>query len=132
MLVDPNAFNNITGPTLAAAIEVHRVLGPGLLESIYMTCFLHELSARNLKFVTEQPLPVVYKELALNVCYRVDLIVEGQVVVEVKAVADLLPVHQSQTLTYMRLARCPIGLLINFNAPKLMDGVKRLIRPWKT
>jgi len=132
MLVDPNAFSNITGPTLAAAIEVHRVLGPGLLESIYMPCFLHELTVRSLKFVTEQPMPVVYKELALNVCYRVDLIVEGQVVVEVKAVADLLPVHQSQTLTYMRLAKCPIGLLINFNAPKLMDGVKRLIRPWKT
>src|SRR5262245_16536210 len=129
MLVDPNAFNYITGPTLAAAIEVHRILGPGLLESIYMPCFQHELSVRNLHFVAQQATPVVYKELALEMTYRVDLIVEGQVVVEVKAVPTLLPVHQSQTLTYMRLARCPIGLLINFNVPKLMDGVKRLVRP---
>jgi len=129
MLVDPNAYNDITGPTLAAAIEVHRVLGPGLLESTYMPCFQYELSVRNIRFVTQQPVPVVYKELALDTIYRVDLIVEGQVVVEVKAVAAVLPVHQAQTLTYMRLARCPIGLLINFNVPKLMDGVKRLIKP---
>ena len=131
-MVDPNAYNGITGPTLAAAIEVHRVLGPGLLESTYMPCFHHELSVRNLSFVTQRAVPIVYKELVLDMIYRVDLIIEGQVVVEVKAVPALLPVHQSQTLTYMRLARCPIGLLINFNAPRLMDGVKRLISPVKT
>jgi GxxExxY protein len=129
MLIDPNAFNDITGATLAAAIEVHRTLGPGLLESTYLPCLLHELTLRDLRVVTQQPVPIVYKELVLDVIYRVDLIVEGRVVVEVKAVAALLPVHQSQTLTYMRLSRCPIGLLINFNTPKLMDGVKRLIRP---
>jgi GxxExxY protein len=96
-----------------------------------MTCFQHELSVRNMRFVIQQAVPIVYKELVLDVIYRVDLIVEGQVVVEVKAVPALLPAHQAQTLTYMRLARCPIGLLINFNAPRLMDGVKRLISPVK-
>jgi GxxExxY protein len=129
MLIDPNAFNHITQPTLAAAIEVHRTLGSGLLESIYMPCLQYELSVRQLNFVAQKPVPVVYKGMALNTVYRVDLIVEGRVVVEVKAAATLLPVHQSQTLTYMRLAQCPVGLLINFNVPKLMDGVKRLIRP---
>ena len=129
MLIDPNAFNHITHPTLASAIEVHRTLGAGLLESIYLPCLQYELQARNLRFVTQKAVPVVYKGMPLDTIYRVDLIVEEQVVVEVKAVAALLPVHQSQTLTYMRLARCPLGLLINFNVPKLMDGVKRLIRP---
>jgi GxxExxY protein len=129
VLIDANAYNDVTGPTLAAAIEVHRTLGPGLLESIYMPCFKYELTLRKLRFVAQHPVPIVYKGLALDANYRVDLIVEDLVVVEVKSATALLPVHQSQTLTYMRLARCPIGLLINFNAPRLMDGVKRLIRP---
>jgi GxxExxY protein len=129
MLIDPNAFNHITHPTLASAIEVHRTLGAGLLESMYLPCLQYELRARNLRFVTQKAVPVVYKGMPLDAIYRVDLIVEEQVVVEVKAVATLLPVHQSQTLTYMRLANCPLGLLINFNVPTLMDGVKRLIRP---
>ena len=129
MLIDPNAFNHVTHPTLASAIEVHRALGAGLLESIYLPCLQYELQARNLRFVTQKAVPVIYKAMPLDTIYRVDLSVEEQVVVEVKAVAALLPVHQSQTLTYMRLAKCPLGLLINFNVPKLMDGVKRLIRP---
>jgi GxxExxY protein len=129
MLIDPDAFSHITRPILGAAIEVHRTLGAGLLESTYLTCLRHELTARNLRYVTQRPVPLVYKTLVLDTTYRVDLIVEDQVVVEVKAVATLLPLHRSQTLTYMRITRCPIGLLINFNVARLIDGVKRLIRP---
>lgn len=132
MLIDPNAFNHITQSILASAIEVHRRLGPGLLESIYMPCLHYELSTRKLRFIVQKPMPIVYKGFELDAMYRVDLIVEDQIVVEVKAAAVLLPLHQSQTLTYMRLAQCPVGLLINFNVPKLMDGVKRLISPVKT
>jgi len=129
MSVDPNAFNHITGQILAAAIEVHRVLGPGLLESIYVPPLHFELTARKLRFVTQRAVPIVYKGMALDAVYRIDLIVEDLVVVEVKAVASVAQVHQAQVLTYLALTDCPIGLLINFNVPRLMDGVKRLINP---
>ena len=128
MLVDAE-FNDVTGRILAGAIEVHRTLGPGLLESIYTPCLQFELTARNLRFVTQRSIPIVYKGLSLQASYRVDLIVEDLVVIEVKSVAALLPVHQAQSLTYMQLTDCPVGLLINFNVARLMDGVKRLIYP---
>ena len=118
-------FNTITGEILSAAIEVHRTLGPGLLESTYAPCLLFELNARKLRFVTQRAIPIVYKGMQLDASYRVDLIVEDVVVVEMKAVAALSPVHQAQVLTYMKLTDCPAGLLINFNVPRLMDGVKR-------
>jgi len=123
------SYNNITRQILAAAIEVHRVLGPGLLESVYLRCLLIELAARNLRFVSERTIPIVYKGASLDANCRVDLIVDDVVIVQVKAVDAMLPVHQAQVLTYMRLTGCPVGLLINFNVPKLMDGVKRLINP---
>ena len=129
MSVDPSTFNHVTGLILAGAIEVHRTLGPGLLESIYVRCLEYELTARKLRFVTHRAIPVVYKGIVLGENYFVDLVVEDLVVVEVKSVAALLPVHRSQTLTYMRLVKCPAGLLINFNVPRLVDGVKRLINP---
>jgi GxxExxY protein len=129
MPIDPSEFNNVTGRILAGAIDVHRTLGPGLLESIYATCLRYELAARNLRFSTQCSIPVVYKGITLEGCYRVDLIVEDVVVVELKSVASLLPVYQAQLLTYMGLSDCPAGLLINFNVPRLMDGVKRLINP---
>lgn len=129
VLVEPSAYNGVTGPILACGIEVHRTLGPGLLESIYAECLQFELTARGLRFVTQRLIPIVYKDRALNASYRVDLIVEDLVVVEVKSAAVLLPVHAAQTLTYMQLTDCPVGLLINFNAPRLMDGVKRLVNP---
>jgi len=129
MIIDPSAFNDITRVILAGAIEVHRTLGAGLLESIYMPCLQFELASRKLRFVVQRTIPITYKGIALDACYRVDLIVEDLVVVEVKSVAALMPVHQSQTLTYMRLTECPAGLLINFNVPRLMDGVRRLINP---
>ncbi len=128
MLVDAT-FNGITAHIIGSAIEVHRTLGPGLLESTYMPCLQFELTARQLRFVTQRTVPIVYKGMALNTTYRIDLLVEDLVVVEVKSVDRLLPVHQAQVLTYLGLTDCPAGLLINFNVPKLIDGVKRLINP---
>src|SRR5688572_32828986 len=128
MLADVT-FNVITREIIGAGIEVHRALGPGLLESAYIPCLQYELAARKLRFVTERAVPIVYKEITLDTKYRIDLIVEDAVIVEVKAVEQLLQVHQAQVLTYMRLTGCPAGLLINFNAAKLIDGVKRLINP---
>jgi GxxExxY protein len=127
--VDPAAFNQVTHEILGAAIEVHRTLGPGLLESTYLRCLQWELGARKQRFVTQRQIPLTYKGHRLDESYRVDLLVEDLVVVEVKAVVAMPPVFQAQTLTYMRLTECPAGLLINFNVPKLMDGVKRLINP---
>lgn len=129
MLIDDRELNDLTGKILAAAIEVHRVLGPGLLESIYMECFQYELSTCGLRFVVQQPAPIMYKGKRLKSAYWIDLIVEDRVVVEIKSVAALVPVHQAQTLTYMRVTSRRAGLLINFNVARLMDGVKRLINP---
>lgn len=126
VLVDA-PFNAITSQIISAAIEVHRVLGPGLLESTYMPCLQFELAARRLRFVAERSVPIVYKGMTLASSYRVDLIVDELVVVEVKSVDRLLPVHQAQVITYLALTGCPAGLLINFNAPKLVDGLKRVI-----
>ena len=126
MLVDA-PFNTVTGQIIGAAIEVHRVLGPGLLESTYMPCMQFELAARSLRYVAQRAVPIVYKTIALDSSYRVDLIVEDVVVVEMKSVDRLLPVHQAQVLTYMGLTGCPAGLLITFNVPTLIDGVQRLI-----
>ena len=128
MLIDA-PFNKITREILAAAIEVHRNLGPGLLESIYARCLQFELHARKLRFLTQRTIPIVYKGMSLDTSYRVDLIVEDTVVVETKSVATLLEVHEAQVLTYMKLTDCPAGLLINFNVPRLMDGVRRLVLP---
>ncbi len=119
----------ITGHIIGAAIEVHRILGPGLLESTYMPCLQFELATGKLRFVAERAVPIRYKGLEVDAKYRIDLLVEDVVVVEVKSVDCLLPVHQAQVLTYMRLTSCPAGLLINFNVFRLIDGVKRLINP---
>jgi GxxExxY protein len=126
MLIEAT-FNDVTRQILSAAIEVHRTLGPGLLESTYMPCLQFELAARNLRFVTQRSVPIVYKGMRLDAGYRIDLVVEDVVVVELKTVAALLPVHRAQVLTYLSLTGCPAGLLINFNVPRLMDGVKRVI-----
>jgi GxxExxY protein len=128
MLIEAN-FNATTGEILAAAIEVHRTLGPGLLESTYSQCLQFELTARKLRYVTQHAIPIVYKVRPLDAGYRVDLIVEDCVIVEVKSVTTILAVHRAQLLTYLRLTGCPAGLLINFNVARLMDGVKRLLGP---
>ena len=132
MRVDPSEFNDITSRILAGAIEVHRALGPGLLESNYAPCLHYELTARKLRFFAQRAVPIVYKGMPMEAGYRIDLIVEDVVVVEMKSVAAVLPVHQAQLLTYMQLTNCPMGLLINFNVPRLMEGVKRMINPRAT
>ena len=128
MLID-SPDNPITREIIGAAIEVHRALGPGLLESAYTRSLQFELAARTLRFSTQVVIPMAYKGVDLGTSYRVDLIVEDRVVIEVKAVEIVLPVHKAQVLTYLRLTACPLGLLINFNVAKLLDGVYRLVNP---
>lgn len=126
-MLTPGQFNDVCREVIGAAIEVHRNLGAGLLESTYTRCLHRELRSRGLRFVSERLVPIVYKSEPLDESYRIDLMVEDLVIVELKSVERLLPVHQSQLLTYLHLTGCPAGLLINFNVPKLTDGVKRLL-----
>ncbi len=119
--------NQLTHAIIGAAIEVHRVLGPGLLESAYEECLARELTLRNIKFERQKPLPVVYKDVKLDCGYRLDLLVEGRVVLELKTVESLAPIHEAIMLTYLRLSGCQIGLLINFHTQILKDGIKRLV-----
>lgn len=120
-------LNEITEAIIAAAIEVHRHLGPGLLESAYLRCLRHELTLRKIPFAAELPLPVIYKGIELDCSYRVDLLVMGSVVIEVKSVQALDPIHEAQLLTYPRLGGWKVGLLINFNVPVLKNGIKRRV-----
>ena len=119
--------NDITGKIIGCAIEVHKALGPGLLESAYEECLFYELMEAGLKVERQKPLPVVYKEVKLEAGYRIDLLVENSVVVELKAVEALNDVHTAQVLTYLKLSGCKIGLLMNFNVYRLTDGIKRLV-----
>src|SRR3954470_13345147 len=122
-------INVLTREIIGAHIDVHRELGPRLLESIYASCVHRELNARGLHFEHHRSIPVVYKGDTLQSFYRIDLIVEGLIVVELKAADHVLPVHEAQVLTYLKLTGCPLGLLINFNVAKLTDGVKRFVNP---
>jgi GxxExxY protein len=117
----------LTHEIIGSAIEVHKVLGPGLLESAYEICMAHELTLRGLRFERQKPLPVIYKEVKLEEGYRIDLLVEGKIVVELKAIEKLAPIHDATLFTYLRLAECRIGLIINFNVPVLTDGIRRLV-----
>lgn len=119
--------NELTEKTIGAAIAVHRALGPGLLESAYEACLCRELETQDIRFEQQVMLPVQYKGINLNCGYRMDLLIEEQLVVEIKAVEDILPIHEAQLLTYLRLANKQIGLLINFNVPLLKQGVRRLV-----
>jgi GxxExxY protein len=119
--------NKITETIIGAAIEVHRHLGPGLLESVYQACLAKELSITGLVFEQQKPMPVEYKGLKLDCGYRLDFLVEQIVVVELKTVESLLPVHESQLLTYLKLSGCKTGLLLNFNVPVLKNGIKRMV-----
>jgi GxxExxY protein len=114
----------ITGKIIGAAIEVHRALGPGLLESAYDKCFCRELSLQSIPYLRQVALPVEYKGIQLENAYRVDLVVEN-VAIEIKAVAAIEPVHEAQLLTYMKLGGWPLGLLINFNVAMLKRGIRR-------
>jgi GxxExxY protein len=124
----PLEHREVTEKILAAAIEVHRALGPGLLESAYQACLEFELRESGLLVRREEPIPLVYKSLVLPGAYRADLIVESKVLVEVKAVDRLLPIHDAQTLTYLKLRHLNVGLLLNFSCPTLREGIRRLVR----
>ena len=117
----------VTGEVIGGAIEVHRALGPGLLESAYERCLCWELNLRRVPFVRQVALPIEYKGVKLDCAYRLDLLVDSSVVVEVKAVSGIEPIHVAQLLTYMKLGQWRLGLLINFNVPVLRNGIRRLI-----
>lgn len=122
---EEEGLNQISRTVIGAAIEVHRQLGPGLLESAYAACLEFELSARGHTVEKQKALPVTYKGAAIDCLYRLDLVVGGLVVVEIKAVENLLPVHQAQILSYLKLSGLPLGLLINFHGATLKQGVRR-------
>ena len=119
--------NNVTEVIIGSAINVHRVLGPGLLESAYEECLCYELNLQGLEVNRQVSLPVVYKEVSLDAGYRLDLMVEDKVIVELKTVDKLMPIHDAQLLTYMKLINCSVGLLINFNVPVLKQGIRRKV-----
>ena len=123
-------LNAITHKIIGGAIEVHRALGPGLLESAYEACLAFELAERGLKVEQQKPLPVVYKDVHLDCGYRLDLLVEDAVIVELKAVSELAPIHEAQVLSYLKLSGCKVGLLINFNVEVLKQGIRRLVNDY--
>ncbi len=124
-------INDITGEIVDSAIKVHTALGPGLLESAYEACLSHELRKRGLKVEAQLELPVRYDGLTLDAGYKIDLLVENQVIVELKAVEKIHPVHEAQLLSHLKLSDLQVGLLINFNVTRLTEGVKRLVCNYK-
>ena len=119
--------NEISQKKVGAAIEVHKQLGPGLLESSYEVCLAYELRQLGLNIQTQVTLPVIYKEVQLNAGYRIDILVENKVIIEIKAVDALADIHTAQILTYLRLKDLKLGLLINFNSVRVIDGLKRIV-----
>ncbi len=120
-------LNSLTDKIIHAAIEVHKSLGPGLLESTYRVCTAHELTQDKFKVVQEVPLPVIYKGIKLDAGYRLDMVVNDLVIVEFKSVDTLLPIHQAQILSYLKLSGLKVGLLINFNVQVLKYGIRRIV-----
>jgi GxxExxY protein len=120
-------INEITSQVIAAALKVHSAIGPGVLESVYKTCVHHELRRTGLSVQAEVALPVLYDDLRMESGFRIDLLVENMLVIELKCVEALLPIHKAQLLTYLRLANMPLGLLLNFNVVHLRDGIKRVL-----
>jgi GxxExxY protein len=125
--MDREYLNNLSKIALDSSIEVHKNLGPGLLESTYEVCLCKELKSRDLKYIRQVSLPVKYKGELLDAEYKIDLLIENELIIELKAVEVLLPVHFAQLLTYLKLSDKRLGLLINFNVPRLVDGVKRVV-----
>jgi GxxExxY protein len=120
-------YEDITSSIIGSAIEVHKLLGPGLLESAYEECMIYELNKKGLSILKQKPVPVIYKEIKLNCGYRLDLLVENKVLVELKAIEAIHPVHEAQVLTYMKFANIKVGLLINFNILVLKNGIRRFV-----
>jgi GxxExxY protein len=124
-------LNQVSHLVIGACMEVHRQLGAGLLESTYEECVCHELTLKGIGFERQKGLPVVYKGVKLDCGYRLDLVVEGCIILELKAVETILPVHEAQVLTYLKLSGLSLGLLINFNVPVLKQGIRRLVNNLK-
>ena len=120
-------INARTGQIVDAAMRVHRVLGPGLLESAYLACLAYELRKRGHRVLTEVDLPVIYEEVRIELGYRIDMLIDDAIVVELKAHSKMLPVYDAQLLSYLKMGRYRIGLLINFHSPVLKDGIKRMV-----
>jgi GxxExxY protein len=126
-MLESQRLDQISHSIIGAAIEVHRHLGPGLLESAYEVCLVFEIKRLGMKVEEQKPLPVVYKEVKLDCGYRLDVVVEDEIIVEIKAIEKLLPIHDAQLLSYLRLTRKKVGLLMNFLVPVLKDGLKRIV-----
>jgi GxxExxY protein len=120
-------LSELSGKIIGNAIEVHKVLGPGLLESAYEQCLMYELKRLNLKVEQQKSLPIIYKTIKLDCGYRMDLVVEDKIIIELKSVEKILPIHKAQVLSYLKLAKYKLGLLINFNVNYLKDGIVRLV-----
>ncbi len=120
-------FEKLSGEIIGSAIEVHKILGPGLLESAYEECLAYELRKKRITYERQKEIPIVYKELSIECGYRIDLLVENSIIVELKSVEKFAPVHTAQIITYMRLANIKTGLLINFNVTVLKNGLKRFV-----
>lgn len=123
-------LDEITEKVIGAAIEVHTALGPGLLESAYEACLMAELVERGLQVERQKTLPVVYRSVRVGCGYRLDLLVEGVVIVEVKAVDKLAPIHDAQVISYLKMSGCRVGLLVNFNVTLLKNGLRRLVNDY--
>ena len=126
-MTERERLNGITEKIIGAAIHVHRVLGSGLLESAYEACLAFELAKRGLKVEQQKPLPLIYEGVKLDCGYRIDLLVEGLIVVEVKSVDSVVPIHEAQVMSYLKLSGCKLALLINFNVGMLKDGIRRFV-----
>lgn len=120
-------IENVASKIIVAAMKVHTGLGPGLLESAYQKCLQYELQQTGLSAECEIALPVVYGKIKIDVGYRIDMIVEGMVIVENKTVEKLLPIHEAQLLTYLRMRNCKLGFLLNWNVPRMKEGIKRMV-----
>ena len=120
-------FDRLSGQIIGCALQVHKILGPGMLESAYEECLAFELTSQGLYIQRQKPIPLVYKDIKLECGYRLDILVNQRIVVELKSVESLAPVHEAQILTYMRFARINLGLLINFNVTVLKNGIKRYV-----
>lgn len=124
-------LNKLSNKIIGAAIEVHKTLGPGLLESAYEQCLCHELNIRGISFERQKELPVVYKQLKLDCGYRLDILVEEVIILELKSCEKLKPIHKAQLLTYLKLSKTSLGLLMNFNMPTMKDGIVRVVNEFK-
>jgi len=118
--------NNLSGEVIASAIHIHSILGPGLFEKVYQECLFYHLSKKGFKVEREKILPVTFEDVFLDAGYRLDLLIEDRLIVELKAVEKIMPVHEAQLYTYLKLSKKPFGLILNFNCPRLKDGIKRM------